>query len=137
MKSATYLNYEIDHTAFLTEGYEPEMHLEAFKVSACWNDMKARFPLLFEVYCAIASCPASSIPAEEMFSLGGLIVTKMRTSLCPTKVSQLMFLEANRRRRVSQALDFLSSFSRAREDEDSASLLEMEDPVMSIGTLFS
>ena len=88
-----------------------------YDISAWWLQNKQLFPLLFEVYCSICSCPASSIPAEEIFSLGGLIVTKMRTSLSDDKVNQLLMLQSNRRRQVAKFLKLEDEFSSATDED--------------------
>lgn len=117
--------YQLDLTRYASQPVETPFGDQArdndffnFNISSWWHTNKAMFPSLYIVYQAIASCPASSIPAEEIFSIGGLTITKHRTALKEQMASTLMFLTSNRRatQRHTENIDALCSV--AKDDED-------------------
>jgi hypothetical protein len=99
-----YLVHSSDLTSYLPKNCSEASTISLFNIPRWWKDHKPYFPRLFEAYCSICCIPASSIPAEELFSLGGRIVTKLRTSLSNERVGQLMFLQSNRRRMIASHL---------------------------------
>jgi hypothetical protein len=103
-----------DFSDFLPRGCSQDNKVKLFNIPKYWIMRKRLYPLLYLVYCSLCSCPASSIPAEEMFSLGGLIVTKMRCSLGDMRVNQLMFLQSNKRRRLKLHLEMAMLIGEAR-----------------------
>ena len=60
-----------------------------------WKDNAPRYPKLAKVAKRILSIPATSTPAERIFSKAGFIVNKNRSSLLPKNVDTLVFLAHN------------------------------------------
>ena len=60
-----------------------------------WKNNEKRFPKLAKVARALLNIPATSIPSERIYSVAGLIVTKLRSSLKPENVDSLIFLNKN------------------------------------------
>ena len=56
-----------------------------------WNDNQKRLPLLAKYARKYLCIPATSIPSERAFSLGGYIVNQRRTCLLPKNVNILVF----------------------------------------------
>lgn len=54
-----------------------------------WNDNQHRFPRLAKVAQSLLNVPATSTPAERVFSVAGLTVTKLRSCLKPSNVDVL------------------------------------------------
>ena len=60
-----------------------------------WKLNSARFPRVAQVARTILSIPATSTPAERVFSGSGNIVDKKRNRLKPSMVDALVFLNKN------------------------------------------
>ena len=56
-----------------------------------WKDNNVRFPSLAKVAKSLLCIPATSAPAERIFSNAGLTVNKLRSSLNPDTVDALIF----------------------------------------------
>lgn len=57
-----------------------------------WEDMKKVFPGLFHSFKSHAMIPASSVPAERLFSKAGATATQERNRLKPKRLNELLFL---------------------------------------------
>ena len=60
-----------------------------------WKENNARFPRLADVARVLLGIPATSVPAERIFSTAGLTVTKLHSRLKPESVDALIFLHDN------------------------------------------
>lgn len=60
-----------------------------------WEEHRESFPKLYHLSSFIHSIPATSAPSERKFSLAGKILNCLRSSLDPTKVSDLLLLYSN------------------------------------------
>lgn len=60
-----------------------------------WKENKKRFPQLSKVARCLLNIPATSTPSERIFSVAGLTVNKLRSSLKPKNVDSLVFLNKN------------------------------------------
>ena len=60
-----------------------------------WNNNSARFQHLAKVAKALFSIPATSAPAERIFSNAGLTVNKLQSCLNADTVDALIFLNKN------------------------------------------
>ena len=60
-----------------------------------WKANEHRFPILSKLAKLLLCIPATSVPAERIFSASGLIVNKQRSSLTPENVDMLVFLNRN------------------------------------------
>ena len=61
-----------------------------------WSVRVGKFPLLSSVARRYLMTPATSVPAERIFSLAGFVVRKKRTKLLPKHVNQQIFLAKNK-----------------------------------------
>ena len=61
-----------------------------------WNNNKEHFPFLAKVARKYLCIPATSTPAERLFSAAGNISDRKRSSLLPEHVNMLSFLHANK-----------------------------------------
>lgn len=59
-------------------------------VTEWWNEVRKIYPQLFRIFARISSIPASSASAERLFSLTGLIVTNLRSTILPKNVNDLI-----------------------------------------------
>lgn len=55
-----------------------------------WQGLSKSLPVLSLVACSILAIPATSADTERLFSLGGRIVSKMRSNLTPENAQQLI-----------------------------------------------
>ena len=60
-----------------------------------WEQNKLNYPTLYKTSKALLSIPATSVPAERVFSLAGFIVRKRRARLTSGNVNTLIFLNKN------------------------------------------
>ena len=60
-----------------------------------WRRNRARFPLMASLARQYLCVPATSVPAEHVFSVCGLVVNKLRCRLFPENVDALVFLCKN------------------------------------------
>ena len=60
-----------------------------------WRDNSHRFPLLSCIARKYLTIPATSTPAERVFSIAGLTVTKLRSCLSPEHVNMSVYLNKN------------------------------------------
>lgn len=75
----------------------------AYKVNATtnvdvlnwWSDHRESFPKLYSVATFVHAITATSAPSERRFSLAGKVLNCLRTSLDPSKVSDLLLLYSN------------------------------------------
>ena len=61
-----------------------------------WKDNGSNYPSLYLAVKSTLSIPATSVPAERLFSLAGFIVNKRRAQLKADKVNKLIYLNRNR-----------------------------------------
>lgn len=76
--------------------YFTEPAIGATENLLCWwkkNEMK--FPLLARLARKYLAIPATSAPAERLFSVAGLVLEEKRTNLKPNKVDKILFLFSN------------------------------------------
>ena len=64
---------------------------------AWWAQNEGRYPRLAKLSKIYLAIPATSTPSERVFSLAGNTVTRQRSSLHPSHVNTLVFLNANQR----------------------------------------
>ena len=60
-----------------------------------WKVNGHRFPLLARLARKYLAITATSTPAEGVFSVAGLVVSRLRASLSPEHVDMLVFLNKN------------------------------------------
>ena len=60
-----------------------------------WRRHHERFPRVAKLTKKLMCVPATSVPAERVFSTSGSIITKLRSSLKPENVNMLVFLDKN------------------------------------------
>ena len=70
-----------------------------------WNKNAARYPKLAVLAMSLLCVPATSTPAERIFSAAGNIITKKRASLLPSNADALIFLNRNWKLPFSRAND--------------------------------
>ena len=61
-----------------------------------WKKHREIYPCLYQAVKCTLSIPATSVPAERIFSLAGFLVTKRRARLMSDKVNKIIFLNRNR-----------------------------------------
>ena len=61
-----------------------------------WKDNGSNYPSLYLAVKSTLSIPATSVPAERIFSLAGFIVNKRRAQLKADKVNKLIYVNRNR-----------------------------------------
>ena len=60
-----------------------------------WKTNKDSFPLLYSIFKKLFSIPASSVPAEQLFSHAGYNIWDRRNKLKPLNVNKMMVLYEN------------------------------------------
>ncbi len=60
-----------------------------------WRDRIGTYPLLVQVEVRYLMIPATSVPSERVFHVGGSIVNKKRCSLHSDNVNMMIFLHTN------------------------------------------
>ena len=70
-----------------------------------WGKNAARYPKLAVLAVSLLCVPATSTPAERIFSAAGNIITKKRASLLPSNADALIFLNRNWKLLFSRAND--------------------------------
>lgn len=64
-------------------------------VAEFWNDHKTVLAPLSDIALKYIIIPATSVPAERIFSKAGQILSARRNRLLPKNVDQLIFLNKN------------------------------------------
>ena len=62
---------------------------------AWWKANSLRYPLLGQLVKPLFAIPATSTSSERLFSVAGLTVTRLRSSLSRENVNALIFLHNN------------------------------------------
>ena len=73
---------------------EPTLHIDDHPLQ-WWERHESRFPTLARLAKCFLCVPATSVPAERIFSTAGLIVNQQRSCLKPANVDMLIFLNKN------------------------------------------
>ena len=60
-----------------------------------WKKHTDMFPTLSKIANRVLAVPASSVPSERVFSVGGTLVSKKRSRLTPGHVEMLLCLNKN------------------------------------------
>ena len=60
-----------------------------------WKTARDRYKDLAVVAVKYLTVPATSVPSERLFSTAGLVVSKLRASMSPELVGQILFLNKN------------------------------------------
>ena len=60
-----------------------------------WKEQENKFPYLAKLAKKVLAIPATEVPSERAFSVAGLTVTKLRSSLDPQNVDNILFLHKN------------------------------------------
>ena len=66
-----------------------------FNILDWWQKYKDNYPCLFKAAVACLHIPATSVPAELIFSLAGYVVRNRRYNLLPSNINKLIFLHQN------------------------------------------
>ena len=61
-----------------------------------WKDNKNHYPCLFRTALTLLHIPATSVPAERIFSLAGYVIHQRRLKLLATNVNKFIFLHKNK-----------------------------------------
>ena len=73
-----------------------EKVVETGDVFEWWNQNKIRFPNIFEFIKKYLIIPATSVPAERVFSKAGEIICAKRSRLSRKRANELVFLNVNK-----------------------------------------
>ena len=73
---------------------EPQTHHD-FDALVWWKMNSKRFPILARLAKRYLCVPATSIPAERIFSTARLVVSNKRSSLTPENADMLIFVNKN------------------------------------------
>ena len=68
---------------------------ELTNILTCWKTNQNQFPHLFQFVRANLHIPATSVPAERIFSLAGYIVRDRRSKILSKNVNKAIFFKAN------------------------------------------
>ena len=74
-----------------------------------WKKNRAKFPYLFQAAQACLHIPATSVPAERIFSLAGYVVRSRRSKILPINVNKSIFLKKNAKHVPAKTYIFASS----------------------------
>ena len=74
-----------------------------------WKKNRAKFPYLFQAAQACLHIPATSVPAERIFSLAGYVVRSRRSKILPINVNKSIFLKKNAKHVPAKTNIFASS----------------------------
>lgn len=83
----------LEVTSFLQEG---PLDVESGNPLTWWKERQLSFPRLCKVMKTKLCIVATSVPSERIFSKTGLLISERRNRLKGDKVSQLVFLNANK-----------------------------------------
>ena len=73
---------------------EPQTHHDSDAL-VWWKMNSKRFPILARLAKRYLCVPATSVPAERIFSAAGLVISNKRSSLTPENADMLIFLNKN------------------------------------------
>ena len=90
-----------------------------------WSGAQTRYPKLAQLAKQYLCIPATSVPSERVFSVAGLTVSKLRGSLDPDTVNEILFLHKHLKPTIS---DLLKQFS-ADEPQTESTAYQVEDIV--------
>lgn len=62
-----------------------------------WEKQKLLSPISISITLVFLCMPASSVPCERVFSKGGEVVSKKKSSLIPKAVDKLLFLNKKKK----------------------------------------
>jgi hypothetical protein len=62
-----------------------------------WKENEEKFPNLSKLAKKYLAIPATSVPSERIFSTAGLTLTKLRSTLDPETVNEIIFINKNMR----------------------------------------
>jgi hypothetical protein len=65
-------------------------------IAKFWTERQAAYPVLFQLARIYLSIPATSVPAERVFSTAGNTITKKRNRLSPSTAELIIFLHENK-----------------------------------------
>ena len=74
--------------------YMADLEDKKLKTLDWWRKNASRYPRIASIARKMLARPATSVPSERLFSIGGKIVTSDRASLQPETVNQLLFLNS-------------------------------------------
>ncbi|KAL0225210.1 hypothetical protein RCL1_003122 [Eukaryota sp. TZLM3-RCL] len=66
-----------------------------------WMKNSIRFPTVAKFALDVLTAQATSVPSEQLFSKGGLVVNKRRSLLSPDTVQAVLCLESWKRKNIS------------------------------------
>ena len=78
------------------ENFLKEKVLGKIDVFEWWGKNKCRFPNIFEFAKQYLIIPATSVPAERVFSKAGEIISAKRNRLSRKRANELIFLNMNK-----------------------------------------
>ena len=67
----------------------------SFNQLAWWKKNEVQLPMMSRLAKSILTIPATSTPSERLFSKAGMLISKKRANLKPSKVDMMLFLNAN------------------------------------------
>ena len=84
-----------------------------------WKSHETKYPRLAKLAQEYLSVPATSIPTERTFSVAGLTVSNLRTTLDPDTVDQIIFVNKNLKSEIRKEVE---SFKSLAQNETVAAL---------------
>ena len=90
--------FAVDAIKMEINNYRRRVHLKSgnkdkIKILRWWKDNASTYPSLYLAVKATLSIPATSVPAERIFSLAGFIISKRRSQLKAKKFKYVHFSE--------------------------------------------